>query len=135
MLFAFAPGKADNTFDMEKAKLTVSAVARKAVFPVVLWIFTGWLLYPLIVLDSVSMLNAKAYLYRSAMGICIMIIILGKSIFDLLFPQEISQKKSWAYTIILTFYSLVITGGVIFMVSRMIVLFVKQNQSSGGSIF
>jgi len=121
--------------EMEKAKLSVSTIARKAAFPLVLWVVTGWLLYPLIVLDSVTMVNAKSYLYRSAMGICIMIIILGKSIFDLLFPQELSQKKSWTYTVFLTFYSLLITGGVIFMVSRMIIVYLKQNQSSGGSIF
>jgi len=120
---------------MEKAKLSASTIARKAAFPLVLWVVTAWLLYPLIVLDSVNMLNAKSYLYRSSMGIVIMIIILGKAIFDLLFPQEISQKKSWAYTVFLTFYSLVITGGVIFMVSRMMVLYLKQNQTSGGSIF
>jgi len=121
--------------EMEKAKLSVSTIARKAAFPLVLWVVTGWLLYPLIVLDSVTMVNAKSYLYRSAKGICIMIIILGKSIFDLLFPQELSQKKSWTYTVFLTFYSLLITGGVIFMVSRMIIVYLKQNQSSGGAIF
>ena len=120
---------------MEKAKLSVSTIARKAAFPLVLWVVTAWLLYPLIVLDSVNMLNAKSYLYRSAMGIVIMIIILGKSIFDLLFPQEISQKKSWIYMVFLTFYSLLITGGVIFMASRIIVVYLKQNQTSGGSIF
>jgi hypothetical protein len=120
---------------MEKTKPSISLIARKAAFPLVLWVVTGWLLYPLIVLDTVTMLNAKSYLYRSAMGIVIMIIILGKSIFDLLFPQEISQKKSWASMVFLTVYSLVITGGVIFMVSRMMVLFIKQNQSGGGSIF
>ncbi|HEB36113.1 MAG TPA: hypothetical protein ENI18_09775, partial [Candidatus Aminicenantes bacterium] len=54
---------------------------------IILWIITAWLLYPLIILDSVDMENAKEYLYRSAIGITIMIILFGKTILDLFFPQ------------------------------------------------
>lgn len=105
-----------------------------AIFQVALWVVTAWLLYPLVVLDSVTFYNAKAYLYRTAAGIVIMIILLGKNIFDLLFPQEISQRRAWVYTLLLTVYSLAIAGGVIFMVVRMVILYFKQNQgSSGGS--
>ncbi|NOR22735.1 MAG: hypothetical protein GQ476_08645, partial [Candidatus Aminicenantes bacterium] len=50
---------------------------------IILWIITVWLLYPLINLDSVDMENAKEYLYRSAIGITIMIIFFGKTILDL----------------------------------------------------
>jgi len=115
-------------------KSTPAQVARQAVFQVVLWAVTAWLLYPLIVLDSVTFYNAKSYLYRTAAGIVIMIILLGKTIFDLFFPQEVSRKKSVLYTVMLTLYSLAITGGIIFMVVRMAILFFKENRS-GGSIF
>lgn len=37
-------------------------------FVVFLWIVTAWLLYPLMILDSVNMENAKEYLYRTALG-------------------------------------------------------------------
>ena len=115
---------------MEHAKIPLTTRVRNAGFTIVLWIATAWLLYPLIVLDTVNIQNAKAYLYRSSGGIVIMIIILGKTIFDLLFPQEISQKKSWANTIFLTLYSLAITGGVIFMVARMVLVYLKKNSTN-----
>ena len=57
------------------------------VLVIILWIVTAWLLYPLIALDSVDMGNAKEYLYRSAIGITIMLIFFGKSIIDLFFPH------------------------------------------------
>jgi len=115
---------------MEHAKVPLAARVRNAGFTIILWVATAWLLYPLIVLDTVNIQNAKAYLYRSSAGIVIMIIILGKTIFDLLFPQEISQKKSWANTIFLMLYSLAITGGVIFMVARMVLVYLKKNSTN-----
>lgn len=115
---------------MDKAKISLATRIRRNLFTIVLWVVTAWLLYPLIVLDTVNIQNAKAYLYRSSAGIVIMILILGKTIFDLLFPQEISQKKSWAYTLFLTLYSLVITGGVIFMVARMVIAYATKNTTN-----
>jgi hypothetical protein len=113
---------------MALTRASAPQVAGKVAFQVALWTVTAWLLYPLVVLDSVTFYNAKSYLFRSAFGIVIMIILLGKTIFDLLFPQEVSQKKSLLYTVFLTLYSLAITGGVIFVVTRMLVLFFKQNR-------
>ncbi len=118
------------------AKRNILRLSGDAVFQIVLWLVTAWLLYPLITLDTVTFYNAKAYLYRTAAGIVIMIILLGKTIFDLLFPQEVSQKKAWITTALLTLYSMAITGGIIFMVVRMVILYFKQNQgSSSPSIF
>jgi len=91
-----------------------------------LWLIAAWLFYPLFTLNAVKMANAKAYLYRSAIGIAIMLILLGKTIFDLLFPQSVSEAKSILNTIFLALYSLVIAGGIIFMVSRMIVLYIRS---------
>ena len=118
------------------AKRNFLRLSKDAVFQIVLWLVTAWLLYPLIALDTVTFYNAKSYLYRTAAGIVIMIILLGKNIFDLLFPQEVSQKKAWITTVLLTLYSMAIAGGIIFMVVRMIILYFKQNQgSSGNTIF
>ena len=100
-------------------------------FILILWIITAWLLYPLVVLDRVEMTNAKEYLYRSAIGIAIMIILLGKTIFDLLFPQAVMRKVPLVNTIFLTLYSLAIATGIIFMISRMIIMYVKNNDSGG----
>ena len=76
-----------------------------------LWAVTAWLLLPLIQLDAVNIENAKLYLYRSAAGILIMVILLGKTIFDLLFSQNVSQKRSLLNTVFLTVYSILLSGG------------------------
>ncbi len=99
----------------------------------ILWIVTAWLLYPLINLDTVQMENAKEYLYRSAFGIILMLIFFGKTIFDLLFPQVTYRKIPLMNTIFLTLYAFVLAGGIIFMVLRMIVLFLKSRE--GGFLF
>lgn len=91
-----------------------------------LWIFTAWLFYPLFTLSAIQMANAKMYLFRAAIGIAIMLILFGKTIFDLFFQQSSSKAKSILNTIFLTIYSFVIAGGVIYMVARMIVLYIRS---------
>ncbi len=99
-------------------------------FILISWVITAWLLYPLITLDSVDMKNAKEYLYRSTGGIAVMLIMFGKTIFDLLFPQAISQRKALLSTIFLTLYCVAIACGILFMVSRMIVLYLRSSNSN-----
>lgn len=99
------------------------------VLTLVLWGLAAWLLYPLIDLDSVQMENAKEYLYRSAFGIVLMLIFFGKTIFDLLFPQVTMRKIPLLNTILLTLYAFVLASGIIYMVLRMIVLYLKSRNS------
>ena len=96
---------------------------------IILWIITAWLLYPLITLDSVDMENAKEYLYRSAIGITIMIIFFGKTILDLFFPQVTFKTIPLMNTIFLTIYSIALAGGIIFMITRMIILLMRSRKS------
>ncbi len=96
---------------------------------VFLWLITAWLLYPLINLDTVNMENAKEYLYRSAAGLTIMIIFFGKTVIDLLFPQVTFKRMPLLNTIFLTIYSLAVASGIIFMVVRMAILYVKSKKS------
>jgi hypothetical protein len=93
---------------------------------VALWVFTAWLFYPLFTLNAIQMANAKLYLFRAAIGIAIMLILFGKTIFDLFFPQSSSTAKSLVNTIFLAVYSFIIAGGIIFMVARMIVLYIRS---------
>jgi hypothetical protein len=95
---------------------------------IILWGITAWLLYPLINLDSVQMENAKEYLYRSAFGIALMLIFFGKTVFDLLFPQVTYRKIPLVNTIFLTLYAFILAGGIIFMVLRMIVLYLNSRE-------
>jgi hypothetical protein len=99
------------------------------VLVVILWLITAWLLYPLINLDTVDMENAKEYLYRSAAGLTIMIIFFGKTVIDLLFPQVTFKRMPLLNTIFLTIYSLAIASGIVFMIVRMAVLYVKSKKS------
>jgi hypothetical protein len=101
----------------------------RLVLIIIIWLITAWLLYPLINLDTVSMENAKEYLYRSAVGLTIMIIFFGKTVIDLLFPQVTLKRMPLLNTIFLTIYSLAIASGIIFMVVRMAVLYVKSKKS------
>lgn len=99
------------------------------VLVVILWLITAWLLYPLINLDTVSMENAKEYLYRSAVGLTIMIIFFGKTVIDLFFPQVTLKRMPLLNTIFLTIYSLAVASGIIFMIVRMAILYVKSKKS------
>jgi len=116
----------------QKMKRAKSTGFRKKIiigFVIILWVLTAWLLYPLINLDSVDMENAKEYLYRSAIGITIMLIFFGKTLIDLLFPQVTFKETPLMNTIFLTIYSFAIAGGIIFMVVRMIVLYMKSRKT------
>jgi hypothetical protein len=91
-----------------------------------LWAFTVWLLYPLVVLDNAYAINAKEYLYRAVIGISIMIILFGKTVFDLFFPLSTSNKITALQTVFLTVYSMVLAGGIILMLGRLVSLFVRS---------
>ena len=93
---------------------------------VALWIITAWLFYPLFTLNAIQIASAKSYLFRAAIGIAIMLILFGKTIFDLFFPHSSSETRSIINTIFLTVYSFVIAGGIIYMVARMIVLYIRS---------
>jgi len=111
---------------MANSRLILFKKGSKAGFILLLWLIVAWLFYPLITLNAVEMANVKAYLYRSAVGIALMLILFGKTIFDLLFPQSVSEGRSLLNTVFLALYSLVIAGGIIFMVSRMIILYIRS---------
>jgi hypothetical protein len=105
------------------------------VFIIFIWICIAWLLYPLIALESISMINAKQYLYRSAIGIGLMIILFGKTVFDLLFPQATNRRTPVINSIFLIVYSFLMAGGIIFMVSRLIVLYIRTQSDNIPSYF
>ena len=85
-----------------------------------LWILTAWLISPLIHLDRLDMSMAKWFIYRISLGLTIMLIFFGKTLFDLLFTSQNSKKRLWFQTLFLSLYALAIAVGLIFMVVRMI---------------
>ena len=103
-------------------------------FTLILWIITAWLLYPLVTLDRVDISNVKAYLYRSALGLTILIIFFGKTLFDLVYPWVVGRKLPVMNAVLLTLYMLGLAGGIVFLVLRLAVLLMKSRQG-GGVIF
>ena len=103
------------------------------VLTIVLWLVTAWLLYPLVNLDNVDMSNVKEYLYRSALGLTIMIIFFGKTLFDLIYPWVTSRKLPLINIVFLTIYGIALSGGIILLIIRIAVLYMKTRQK--GLIF
>ena len=114
---------------MEKVKS--SGLKKKATvgFILILWVVTAWLLYPLIATDTAALENANEYIYRFAVGIAVMIIMFGKTIFDLIFPQPISKKMPLINTVFLTLYCVAIASGIIIVVAKMIALYLKRGDT------
>lgn len=106
---------------------------KNAVALVFLWIFTAWLLYPLVFIETVRLQDATKYFYRSSLGIIIMIILFGKTLFDLFFPLDTSRRKSVLQVVFLTVYALLMAGGIIVMLMRILLLYMKSD--SEGSLF
>lgn len=110
---------------MEKVKSSGFKKRATVGFILILWVLTAWLFYPLITTDTVALENANEYIYRFAAGIAFMIIMFGKTIFDLIFPQPISKKMPLINTVFLTLYCVAIASGIIIVVAKMIALYLK----------
>jgi hypothetical protein len=97
------------------------------------WVLAAWLLYPLINLDRVDMSNVKTYLYRSALGLTLLIIFFGKTLFDLIYPWVYSKKLPRLNAALLTLYAAALGGGIVFMIVRRAARAMKNR--SGGFLF
>ena len=97
----------------------------RVAFMLLVWGITVWLIFPLVILKDPSLQDATKYFYRSAMGITMLIILYGKTLFDLFFPLDTSRGRTVAQVIFLTLYALGMTGGIIFVLFRIFALFIK----------
>ncbi len=120
---------------MEKAPSMLVQRGKKIGLFILVWAVIIWLLYPLLVFSSSSQIKGKEYFYRAAAGIVLLIILFGKTLTDLLFPVDLSNKKALAYSILLGLYSLVLVGGIIYMISRVILVYLSSSTSSISSPF
>jgi len=97
------------------------------------WALAAWLLYPLVNLDRIDMSNVKTYLYRSALGLTLLIIFFGKTLFDLIYPWVYSKKLPRLNAALLILYAIGLSGGIVFMILRMAALAMKNR--IGGFLF
>jgi len=111
---------------LEKQSPSAQRCIRIALF-IVLWALIAWLLYPLLAFDSASLISIRQYFYRAVLGIMMMILVFGKTVVDLFFPIDLSDKRAISYSILLTVYSLLLVGGIIFMIARVILVYLKSS--------
>lgn len=102
---------------------------------VALLLFTFWLLYPMLTADSPESIEGRDYLFRSVLGLGIMIILFGKTVTDLLFSQDLRGGRAVVYTVFLALYSLALLSAIIFMVSRVVAVYLNTSISSSTSQF
>ena len=102
---------------------------RKAALFVLVWAVTAWLIFPLLLMKTVTLQEASKYFYRSALGIILLIILFGKTVTDVFFPLDTSVKKSFLQVIFLTVYALVMAGGIILILFRILALYLKSGSA------
>lgn len=109
--------------------------AWKAAWLILYWAVTIWLLYPLI-FKIITPLTSGEYFYRSAIGIILLLLIFGKTLFDLLFSTELSKARNALNMALLVIYTTLMAGGVIFMLVRVLALYLNKNADAytGGDI-
>ena len=114
---------------MPGPSIIASPKFRKIAFFVLIWAVTAWLILPLLFMQSVSLQEASKYFYRSALGIILLIILFGKTVTDLFFPLDTSRRKSLLHVVFLTVYALVMAGGIILILFRILALYLKSGSA------
>ena len=87
----------------------------------VVMLFTGaavWLLYPVITAEAIAPDAAKFFFYRVVAGFAILIILFGKSLFDLFFPGK--RPITWLDKAWLIVYSVIIGFALVVMIGRVL---------------
>jgi len=114
---------------MTVPSIIASPKSRKIALIVFVWAVTAWLIFPLLFMKSVTLQEASKYFYRSALGIILLIILFGKTVTDLFFPLDTSRKKSLLHVVFLTIYALVMVGGIILILFRILALYLKSGSA------
>src|SRR4030042_6609562 len=81
-------------------------------------LFAVWLVSPFFRLDASDEAAGRINGYRLALGLTVMILFVGKSLWDVLAPQGLAKKVSNVKAIALVGLALVITGFIIFTIAR-----------------
>jgi len=94
---------------------------------VALMMFAVWLVWPFVRIDRSIYAQGNIIGYRLALGLTIMIIFIGKSMFDALAPQGLARPVSNTRGILLIVFSLILTGFVVYVVAQATVLFLRTS--------
>ena len=110
---------------MAGSSILASPKFRQIASYVFIWAVTVWLIFPLVFMKTATLQDASKYFFRSALGIILLIILFGKTVTDLFFPLDTSRRKSVLHVVFLTLYALVMAGGIILMLFRILALYIK----------
>jgi len=81
-------------------------------------LFALWLVSPFFRLDASDEANGKINSYRLALGLTVMILFVGKSLWDVLAPQGLAKKVSNVKAVALVGLAIVVMGFIVFTVAR-----------------
>jgi len=114
---------------MPRLSIIASPKFRKVAFFVFIWAVTAWLVLPLLFMKTVTLQEASKYFFRSGLGIILLIILFGKTVTDLFFPLDTSRRQSLLHVVFLTVYALVMAGGIILILFRILALYMKSGSA------
>src|SRR4030065_2172286 len=80
-------------------------------------LFALWLVSPFFRIDASDEAGGKINGYRLALGLTIMILFVGKSLWDVLAPQGLAKKVSNAKAIALVGLAIAVMGFIVFTVA------------------
>ena len=95
-------------------------------------LFAVWLLSPFIKIKPSDYAHGKENVFRLVVGLLILLINLGKQAFDIFFPQGIAERVSTLKTVVLTVYTILIIGFMIYIVAQAATLYIQVSSQSDG---
>lgn len=81
-------------------------------------LFALWLVSPFFRIDASDEAAGRINSYRLALGLTVMILFVGKSLWDVLAPQGLAKKVSNVKAVALVGLAIVVMGFIVFTVAR-----------------
>ena len=97
--------------------------------------FAVWLVSPLIRIDSSDYADPGRNVIRLFLGLLILLIFLGKWVFDVFAPQGLARKVSRSKTVFLFIFNIALLGFIVYIVAQAVSLFLSSAVSQDASQF
>lgn len=98
-------------------------------------LFAVWLVSPLFHIDASDEAHGQVFSYRLFLGLMIMIVFVGKSLWDVLSPQGLAKKVSTSKAVVLVILAIVVLGFVILTVAKAIDFYLSTAVSQDAQQF
>ncbi len=98
-------------------------------------ILAVWLVSPFIKIDAADYAHASRNAYRLILGLLILIIFLGKWVFDVFAPQGLAKKISTAKSVVLIVLSILILGFIIYILAQAVSVYLEAGLSQDAEMF